>query len=192
MHAVDERRSCRPRAARPPTRQAGAGDADRSAQGVLRGRRRVRREAGQERRIERASVDRDADAAEEREPERAAELGAGLADPDAAPARSGGADPTISSVVSPNTGARPSEMITEAITSWTSPSVVGTRASRNRPSDPNARPPLIRYAGLTRWTIRGAACEPTMNPIAEGSDSRPAWNGVRPATSCRYWATNRK
>ena len=36
--------------------------------------------------------------------------------PDAAPARSGGADPTIISVVRPNTGANPSEMTTDAVT----------------------------------------------------------------------------
>ena len=37
--------------------------------------------------------------------------------PDAAPASSGGADPTIRSVVAVNTGASPSEMITDAPTS---------------------------------------------------------------------------
>ena len=57
-----------------------------------------------------AAVDRDPDAAEDRNAQRAAELRAGLGDPEAAPAPSGGAEPTMSSVVRPNTGAKPSEM----------------------------------------------------------------------------------
>ena len=46
-------------------------------------------------------------------------LGSALA---AAPAFSGGAVPTMSSVVSPNTGPRPTEMITEEVTMIHSPS----------------------------------------------------------------------
>ena len=83
-------------------------------------------------------------------------------------------------------------MTSEAVTSGTSPPDVGTWVRRTRPNDPSARPPLIRYAGRTRLTIRGAAWEPMTNPIAEGSDSRPASNGDSPATSWRYWATKRK
>ena len=43
-----------------------------------------------------------------------------------------------------------------------------------------ARPPAITYSGRTRRTIRGASCEPTMNPAAEGSDHRPASSGRQP------------
>ena len=46
--------------------------------------------------------------------------------PDAAPARSGGADPTTSSVVSPKTGAKPNEMTTDDTTMRASPSAVPT------------------------------------------------------------------
>ena len=63
--------------------------------------------------------------------------------PEAAPACSGGAEPTISSVVSPNTGASPSEMITEPSTSGTSPPLTPTRESTNRPAAASGQPPEI-------------------------------------------------
>jgi hypothetical protein len=48
--------------------------------------------------------------------------------PEAAPARSGGAEPTISSVFNLNTGARPSEITTQDVTSRTRPSEAPTRS----------------------------------------------------------------
>jgi hypothetical protein len=53
--------------------------------------------------------------------------------PDAAPARAGGAAPTMSSVVSPKTGARPSEMTTEASTIVASPSTARNLAEDREP-----------------------------------------------------------
>ena len=112
--------------------------------------------------------------------------------PEAAPACSGGAEPTISSVVSPNTGASPSEMITEPSTSGTSPPVTSTWESRNRPTADRARPPEITKAGRTLCRTRGANWLPMMNAAAEGSDHSPASSGDSPTTNWRYWATNRK
>jgi hypothetical protein len=112
--------------------------------------------------------------------------------PDAAPARSGGADPTISSVVAMKTGERPSEMMIEA------PTMIGrsidppTCVSATRPSAHMASPAPTTYAGRNRARIRGATCDPTMNPAADGSDHSPASRGDRPSTSWRYCATNRK
>ena len=59
--------------------------------------------------------------------------------PDAAPARSGGADPTISSVVSENTGARPSEMMIEPMTTAGSPFGTVDLGEHARARAPRAR-----------------------------------------------------
>ena len=67
-----------------------------------------------------------------------------------------------------------------------------TWVSTASPTAAIASPPPITYAGRTRCTIRGARFDPTMKPIAEGTDQRPACSGDSPTTSCRYWATNRK
>ena len=112
--------------------------------------------------------------------------------PDAAPARSGGAEPTMSSVVSPKTGARPSEITTEARTTTARPSAPPTCVSIASPTAETARLAAMTYAGRNTRTIRGARFDPMMKPIADGTDHTPASNGDRPRTSCRYWATNRK
>ena len=103
--------------------------------------------------------------------------------PEAAPARSGGAEPTISSVVRPNTGARPSEMTTERDHDHGQAVRRRRPGSAREPTAASARPPPIRYAGRTTRTIRGAALEPMMKPIADGSDTgRPgAATGRAPA-----------
>ena len=93
--------------------------------------------------------------------------------PDAAPARSGGADPTISSVVSPKTGPKPSEMTTDDRTMIARPSGPPTRVRIASPAAARASPEPMIHAGRTRWTIRGAMFEPTTNPIADGTDHRP-------------------
>ncbi len=54
--------------------------------------------------------------------------------PDAAPARSGGAVPTMSSVVSVNTGASASEMRTDAATTTARPSAPPTWVSSTSPT----------------------------------------------------------
>ena len=112
--------------------------------------------------------------------------------PEAAPACSRGADPTISSVVAVNTGANPSETITEAVITSVRSSVPSTPVSIARPTAPIARPAPITYAGRTRRRIQGATWDPTMKPTADGNDHRPASSGDSPSTSWRYCATNRK
>ena len=112
--------------------------------------------------------------------------------PDAAPARSGGAALTIISVVSDNTGASPSEIRTDAVTSRPRLFDVPTSVSMPSPTAPSTSPPAITYAGRTRRTIRAVRFELMMNPTASGSDHRPAASGDSPSTSCRNWATNRK
>ncbi len=112
--------------------------------------------------------------------------------PEAAPARSGGALPTISSVVKLNTGANASEMAMDAGTTSARPEEPPTWVSSARPMAATARAALSTNPGRKRCTKRGARFDPTMNPTAEGSDHRPACNGERPSTSCRYCATNRK
>ena len=69
--------------------------------------------------------------------------------PEAAPARSGGAEPTTSSVVRPKTGARPSEMMTDATTTIASPSVPAPPTRLRMPSPTAATPSAIpmRNAG---------------------------------------------
>src|SRR5207247_1043849 len=110
------------------------------------------------------------------------------------PARSGGAVLTIRSVVSPKIGARPSDTTSEATTTMARPLDVEvvTWLRITRPTAATANPPLMRWAGLTRRTIRGPRFDATMNPMASGSDHRPAANGDRPRTSWRYCATKRK
>ena len=114
--------------------------------------------------------------------------------PEAAPARSGGAEETIRSVVAPNTGARPREASSEAPTRIAR-SALGdppTWVRTPRPTAANPRPAPITKAGRTRRRIRGARLDPTMNPTADGSDHSPASSGDSPSTSWRYWATNKK
>jgi hypothetical protein len=46
--------------------------------------------------------------------------------------------------------------------------------------------------GRNRWMILGATTEPTMKPIADGSDQSAATSGDSPSTSWRYWLMKRK
>jgi hypothetical protein len=114
LQAEDERLAGRVQQRRAaPARQL-RGDADRAAEGVARGGGGLARDRGRQGIGQLATVDGDADAAQDRDAERAAELGAGLRDPRGRPARSGGAELTIRSVVAVNTGASPSETTSEA------------------------------------------------------------------------------
>jgi hypothetical protein len=63
--------------------------------------------------------------------------------PEAAPARSGGADPTIRLVVAVNTGASPTETTAEAVTRMARSADPPTRVSTPRPTAAMARPPPI-------------------------------------------------
>ena len=113
--------------AREPRRQRGAawaGQLLRHRQGAAEGvaRRLAPRRVARRARVRHAAaIDGGADAAEDGDAERAAELGAGLGNAGAAPARSGGAVPTIRSVARVNTGARPSENMTKPVTRAASP-----------------------------------------------------------------------
>src|SRR3990172_865146 len=92
--------------------------------------------------------------------------------PEAAPARSGGALPTISSVVKLNTGESASEMTTDADTMEARPEEPPTWVSSTSARDANIKQTASTYAGRKRCTNRGATFEPTMKPIAEGNDHR--------------------
>ena len=111
---------------------------------------------------------------------------------DAAPARSGGAEPMIRSVVSVNTGARPSEKIVEPTANVAKLVDASMRVNSANPSGPTARPPAITNAGRMRRTTIGVSIDPTTNASAHGSVHRPAANGDSPSTSCRYCGRNRK
>ena len=110
--------------------------------------------------------------------------------PAAAPARSGGAAPTMMSVASVNTGARPRAKTTEPLTTVASPSSPLTWASNTKPAAASTSPAAITEAGRLRRTNSGVSSEPTMKPAADGSVQRPASKGDNPSTSWRYWAMN--
>src|SRR6266545_879948 len=91
--------------------------------------------------------------------------------PEAAPARSGGAEPTIRSVVAVNTGASPSDTTSEAparIARSASADPLPTWVRAPRPTAAMPRPAPITQAGRRWRVIRGARLEPTMNPPADG------------------------
>ena len=98
--------------------------------------------------------------------------------PDAAPARSGGADPTISSVVRVNTGARPSEMMTDADHDEREAGVsASTRVEHRRGRPPRApSPPPITKAGRTRRDEPGRE---------HRADDEPDRRGQRPQAGLR-------
>jgi hypothetical protein len=114
--------------------------------------------------------------------------------PVAAPACSGGALPTMSSVASVITGARPSEITIEAMMISTMPVLLSSPkpTSTTVPTAAMAIPTPMITAGGKRWMILGAMTEPTMKPAADGSDHTAASIGDSPSTSCRYCAMKRK
>src|SRR5215208_3751336 len=80
--------------------------------------------------------------------------------PEAAPAFSGGALPTMMWVARVPTGARPKVRTTEPITRTASPETVSTWVSIPKPTAESTRPPAIAYAVRTQRTISGASIEP--------------------------------
>jgi hypothetical protein len=82
---------------------------------------------------------------------------------DAAPARSGGADPTIRSVVSVNTGARPKDEMTNPVTRKRNDVDASICMSNPNPTAATARPPAMIDIGGIRRTILGVKVEPTTN-----------------------------
>src|SRR6266568_2147787 len=111
---------------------------------------------------------------------------------DAAPARSGGADPTARSVAKVSTGASARENTTEPVTRTASPAArsVPSSVSSPKPTAASPSPPAITNPGRTRLASTGVSMEPRMNPAEAGSIHRPAASGDSPNTSCRYWAMN--
>src|SRR3954470_14622374 len=107
---------------------------------------------------------------------------------DAAPARSGGAAPMMMSLARVNTGDRPREKTTVLATTMGRPEMRSISASATNPAEAMTRPTAIRKAGGTRRARTGDNMEPNTKPMANGVDHKPALNGERPSTSCRYWA----
>src|SRR5256885_2553995 len=107
--------------------------------------------------------------------------------PEAAPARSGGAEPMMTSLVSVKSG-DPKNVSTNVATanSMSPPLPAPTAASRKyRPAD-SASPADIRIAGRIRRASAGVSSEPSTNPSAHGSVHRPPCSGESPSTSWRY------
>ncbi len=107
---------------------------------------------------------------------------------EAAPAFSGGAEPTIRSVATAATGDSPSEKTTDPATSAASESAWLSTA---KPAAESSSPPAITSAGRIALTSRAVSIAPATNPSDDGSDQRPASSGDMPSTSCRYWAMKR-
>jgi hypothetical protein len=82
---------------------------------------------------------------------------------DAAPARSGGADPTIRSVVSVNTGARPKDEMTNPVARKRNDVDASICMSNPNPTAAIARPPAMIDIGGIRRTILGVKVDPTTN-----------------------------
>ena len=108
------------------------------------------------------------------------------------PARSGGADPTTRSVVSVNTGARPSANIVEPVANMANPVDASMRVNIANPIAASVRPPAMTNAGRIRRTSTGASIDPATKPRSHGTVHRAARNGDRPSTSCRYCGRKRK
>src|SRR4051812_6774252 len=104
--------------------------------------------------------------------------------PDAEPARSGGAEPIMTSFASVNTGDEPKERISDANANSHRSSRVGpSRANMKKPADDSRSPQKIRCTGRMRRDNGGVANEPRMKPIAQGTLHSPPRNGERPSTS---------
>ena len=117
-----------------------------------------------------AAVDRGADAAEHRDAERAAELGAGLGEPEATPARSGGAAAMTRSVPSVTAGAAPSASSTDPATTAARPDSPSTRVISARPATASAAAPAT--TSRRRRGARGAG-EHRAHDEAGGRGQRP-------------------
>ena len=112
---------------------------------------------------------------------------------DAAPARSGGADPTTRSVVSVNTGARPSANIVEPTANIANPVDASMRVNIANPiaAEREAAGHHERRADPPHEHAVSASNRPR-SARAHGTVHRPARNGDRPRTSCRYCGRKRK
>jgi hypothetical protein len=96
----------------------------------------------------------------------------------AAPARSGGAAPTIRSVASVTTGATAIDVMIHPATMTPSPETRRTWVISAKPSAPESMQIPISQPGGTRRTRTGASIEPTTNPPADDSVHSAASRGV--------------
>ena len=125
--------------------------------------RRLGGDAARHRVGHRDAVNRGADAAEDRDAERPAELGAGLRDRRcrAGPLGRGAPDDQVG-----RQGERPERApesrSTDPMTRTASPEAPATWVSTPKPTAARTSRPPITYAGRTRRTIAGASMEPTM------------------------------
>ncbi len=110
---------------------------------------------------------------------------------DAAPARSGGVDPTTRSVVNVNTGASPKDEMTNPVDRKRNDVDASIWISSPNPTAATDRPPAMIDIGEIRRTILGVKVDPTTNARAHGSIHIPASSGDKPRTSCRYCERNK-
>src|ERR671911_1887211 len=93
---------------------------------------------------------------------------------EAAPARSGGATPTIRSIARVNTGARPSEKTTDPDRNVQNPEDPSSVRKTANPPAAIRNPAAINPAGGNRRASRGVSCDPTTNASAHGKVQSPA------------------
>src|SRR5918994_502158 len=101
----------------------------------------------------------------------------------AAPARSGGAEPTISPVDSATSGVPPRLIRKNPVTSAGRPPVAPAWVNRSRPATATIRPAAITYAGRYFAASFGVSVEAITEATTIGSIHRPATSGDRPLTS---------
>src|SRR5688500_12530153 len=92
---------------------------------------------------------------------------------DAAPARSGGAVPTIRSLVSVKPGAKPNEKRNEPTANQRKVVCSSITVNMAKPTADMTKPMTMSVGALTRRTTRGVISDPTTKESAQGSVQRP-------------------
>src|SRR5262245_31700234 len=92
--------------------------------------------------------------------------------PEAAPARCGGADPSTIPTTRLVTGANPSPNTADPATTTASPSEAVWVRTAN-PAAATARPAAIAYAGRSQRANSGVTSDPPISPAMVGSIHRP-------------------
>src|SRR5262249_17071819 len=96
---------------------------------------------------------------------------------DAAPARSGGAEPMVMSAVGVKVGDIATEALAEPPASTASEEGPPIRVMAPNPTDASANPDAITKAGRMRRATTGVKSEPMRKPHDHGSVHMPAWSG---------------
>jgi hypothetical protein len=120
------------------------------------------------------AVDGGAEAAEDRDAERAAELLAGLGQRGRRPVRAAGAAVITTSVINVTTAARPIVVATAPIRSVVSPSWIGVRVSTANPASATRKPPLATYHYGSKEALLNAALMSATGDFGEGLDAAVA------------------